>query len=231
MYQKIKLYFVFILLLGCSAETETFEIEGLNFYPTDVGHFISYDVTETTYALRTAPQITDYQVKERVVGVFKEAENGNPTIYKINRYQRKDASENWNLDEVWTFRKDNQRIIKTESGTPFVILTFPLRDGEIWNGNGFNNLGRQNYQMTDLQGVYASEIDNFVFENTLTVREAQDSSAVEKNCSRAVYSENVGLVYRVSEQYFYCQTNDCFGAEIIDSGQKIEQKITDFGVE
>ena len=126
MYQKIKLYFIFFLLLGCTSETEPFEIEGLNFYPTDVGHFISYDVTETTYALRTEPQTIDYQVKERVTGVFKEAENGNPTVYQISRFQRTDASENWSLDEVWTFRKDNQRVIKTESGTPFVILTFPF---------------------------------------------------------------------------------------------------------
>ncbi len=231
MNQKIVLFILLGMILGCSSKTEPFEIEGVMYYPTEIGHFVSYDVSQTVYALQSTPQTTHYQIKERITGIFKEAENGNPTVYQVSRFRRNSASDGWGLVSIGTFRKDNQRVIKTEAGMPYVVLTFPIRAGATWNGNTFNNLGRQDYEMTDLGQIYSSENTNLVFEKTLTVREAQDSSAVEKNASQAIYAKNVGLIYRISENYVYCQTANCFGQEIIESGEKIEQKMIDFGIE
>lgn len=222
------------ILTGCKSETESFEISGLNFYPLTIGTYINYKITETVYGVNIEPQITEYQIKERISGVLQEAQNNIPAIYEVRRFRRNTAGEAWVLEAIWTIRGDNQRIIKTESGTAFVKLAFPFLEGKTWNGNAYNNLGRQNYKMTDLRKTFVtSEEENkeLVFQNTCTILEVQDSSAVTKNCSESIYAENVGLVYSLSENYAYCQTADCFGQALIESGEKIEQKIIDFGIE
>lgn len=219
------------LCFGCQSESELFENQSLKYYPIKIGNFVSYEITETVYALQKKPRITSYQIKDRIESVFRQGMNGRPNVYKVNRYQRKNGKYKWELKSVWTFWRDGRRVIRTESGTSHVVLTFPIEAGKIWNGNIFNNLGRQNYEITKPKGTYVPTGRNLVFEETVTVQESQDSSAVKKNVSNAIYAKDVGLIYRISEKYSYCQTASCFGRGIIDSGNKIEQKIIDFGTE
>jgi len=221
-------------LTGCNSETESFEISGLNFYPLTIGTYVTHQVTETIYGVNKEPQATEYQIKERVSGILQEAQGNIPTIYEMRRFRRSTTNDPWSLEAIWTIRGDNQRIIRVESGTAFVKLAFPFLEDKTWDGNAYNNLGRQHYKMTDLQKTFVASSgkdEELVFQNTCTILEAQDSSAVTKNYSQSIYAENVGLVYTLSENYAYCQTANCFGQALIESGEKIEQRVIDFGIE
>jgi hypothetical protein len=228
----ISLFLICLFALACDTSEVAPTVDlafGRDYFPIVSGRFISYNVKETTYRLNQRPEVTTYQLKE-VVGEQFVGANGD-RLWRIIRYRRANGRQNWQVVGSHALRSDELFGIRWEENQSYVRLNFPLERGKRWDGNLFNNLGRDNYELTDLGRSYL--FDGKRYTETATVLQNNDSSLVNKDKRIEVYAKGLGLIYRLADQVAYCQdrAQNCLGRAIIESGVVYEQSIFDSGVE
>ena len=63
-----------------------------------------------------------------------------------------------------------------------------------WDGNRFNNLGEQNYTLTQINEAF--KLGSLSFDSTIYISHAADSNLIEKKLAYEIYAKNVGLVFK-----------------------------------
>lgn len=208
---------------GCVAPPET----GMSYFYTSLKQFTTYDVQEIEYSLTQNPSIKNYQIKESVASFFTGLD-GKETL-KIERFKRTNESEVWQIDSVFTARKDSKEGLKTENNQTFVKFIFPLYENQIWDGNTYNALGKDDYTVKNLHQPFS--IDNKTFRKTATIVQQNDSTLVDLKKRIEVYAEGIGLIYAEKKNLAYCSKPDCIGKNTIDFGKSFTMKIKDYGTE
>ncbi len=198
---------------GCVAPPQT----GAEFFYPSIGKSNVYEVTETQYTLTTTPIIKTYQLKELAASFFQDTD-GKQTL-RIERYRRENDSQNWAIDSVFTAKKDIDKALKTENNVTYVKMIFPVKDGVKWDGNLFNNLMTDTYEMKNVRKPFLD------YPNTMTVVQQNDSTLVDLKKRIEVYAEGVGMIYQEKTNVSYCNTGDCLGKGKIDFGTKRILKI------
>jgi hypothetical protein len=201
---------------------------GKDYVVLEIGHFVSYNVKEIQYALNQPPKTVTYQLREVVENAF--IDQSGKQSYRIVRYTRANGRQNWQIVNVWAARTDFNGAVRTEENIPFLKLTFPFEELKMWDGNTFNDLGRETYQMRDLGKRYRFDFKNY--DETITVIQNRDSNLVNKDFRTEVFAKGIGMIYRKSDKVAYCQdrNQNCLGKAIIESGLVVEQSIFDTGV-
>ncbi|TAD95457.1 MAG: hypothetical protein EAZ97_15455 [Bacteroidetes bacterium] len=231
--KKKLIYFLFLASFLPSCESKSLDpvdkLLGYDYFPVEVGYFISYNVKESIYKVNQPVEQKSYQLKE----VFSEkfADQSGAQIYKIVRYQRENGRKNWQIVSELTASKSRLNAVRNEFNFSFIKLVFPLEKDKTWNGNVLNNLGTERYVMQDLAKEFT--FSGKKYSKTVTVIENNDSTLVNKDVRKSVYSEQIGLIYSKSEQLAYCQDQKkgCLGKAIIESGRILEMSIFDSGKE
>lgn len=230
-YCKSIFFLILIILVIWSCDTDKIAPRdmtlGRDYFILDIGHFVSYNVKEIQYALNQPPQTFTYQLREVVENAFTDETGGQS--YRIVRYVRENGRQNWQIRSVWTARLDASGAVRTEENKPFLKLVFPFAEGKTWDGNTFNDLGREMYLMRDLGKSYRFDFKNY--DETVTVLQSRDSNLVNKDFRTEVYAKGIGLIYKKSDRVVYCQdrSRNCLGQGIIESGLVMEQSIFDTG--
>jgi hypothetical protein len=193
------------------------------FYPI-VNQSVIYDVQETQYALTTAPIIKNYQLKETFASLSTNTD-GKQTL-SIERYRRENDTQKWVIDSVFLAKKEIDKALKTENNVTYVKLIFPVSEGLKWNGNTYNALGDDTYELKKLNQPFQTNGQSF--NKTLTVVQQNDSTLVDLKRRTEVYAEGIGLIYKEKINVSYCNTGDCFGKGKIDFGTKYILKIKNY---
>jgi len=231
-------YYIFLGLLGivgflnaCTSSQLEPDAKalGYDFFPISVGHFMEYQVNETSYSSQNinAPIDTAYQIREEQTQLFNDIQN--ETEVKIYRFGRTDASKPWSLLAVWASKRTPSQALRIEDNQTYWNLIFPLKNGATWNGNAYNNFGKKLYEIADFNKPYS--INEFNFDRTLKVIQSNDSSLVSQDRRIEVYAEGVGLVSREVKQVKFCYETNCRGKEVIIEGIISKQKIINYGDE
>jgi hypothetical protein len=220
--------FLTSILLACGGdEVEKPTDTGTDYFPLQVGVYQIYRVHEIKYSEVTVPDTSDYQLLTEVVDSFPNT-TGDYT-YVIYRSSRKDENAAWQFIETWSARKNNDQVVEIEGNTPYVKLQFPLAANETWDGNKLNNGEPDEYAVKTFDVPF--EADGMTFDKTLTVeQELNDDPIVYTDIRSEVFARNVGLVYKETTQLRYCQSENCAGNEIIDSGLVLKQQIIEYGI-
>jgi len=214
-----------LFLIGCKDSELTPDKLSLGYayFPLDWGKYVEYEIKTKTYTLLALPTTKQYQVREMITESYTNSEN--KTSYKIQRYKRNNATQPWAVDSIWSTNIDNFQAFRSENNKTFLKLAFPLIEGAKWNGNAFNNLKKDDCVLTELD--LAKKINNFQFDKTLTVVLANDSNFVYQDRRHEIYARNVGLVYKYTKSYNYCQT--CGQQTKIETGIEKTQTILNYG--
>ena len=215
-------YIVVILitftLLACDNINSNLPLsqDGGKFFYPNIGQSIMYDVEDTEYELTGKFTVKTYQLKEVNVSAFKDSE-GKETL-RIERYRRENDSQKWTIDSVFTAKKEIDKALKTENNVTYLKITFPIKEGIKWNGNMFNSLGNDTYEMKKVNQAF--QTNGQKFGNSLTVIQQNDSTLVDLKRRTEVYAEGIGLVYQEKINVSYCNSVDCLGKGKIDFGKK-----------
>lgn len=190
---------MYVLTFGvysCKKNEETEEYTGSDYINNQTGYFIIYDVDSIVLNDFTGTRDTFYfQIKEKLESYFTD-ETGKPAL-RIERYYRQNPQDNWQIKDVWSSSTSLSAYEKSEENIRFTKLVFPLRSKSRWNGNRMNSLGEQIYEMKEPHVSY--KIGSIVFDSTVTVVQANDSSLVNQKSVYEVYARGKGLIYK----YFY----------------------------
>lgn len=224
--------FIFIILsfiaLSCSETKEIApEKTGLNYFPLEVGNYTIYQVEGVEYINPIDSVTFSYQLRESVVDSFQNLESG--ISYKLLREIRGDESNPWITDSVWTARKDEIRAVRTENNVAFINLVFPIKENKTWDGNGFNEMDADEYEMVEVEQSFEGAFNSF--DKAVTViQEYIPDTFINFISKKEVYSKDVGLVYKENIILKFKQGDD-YGKEIVESGIRYFQSIIDYGQE
>ncbi len=192
-------------------------MSGQAYFPLEVGRFTEFDVAEQEYALGRDATTRAYQIKESVVEQYKDVSG--QTVFRIVRYKRTNDTQRWQPDSTLTTRLSIDQAIRNESGRDYVKLVFPVAEKLTWNGNAYNNLGEDKYELKNINKPY--QLGNQKFDNTITVIQQNDSTLVGQDKRLEVYANEIGLIYRESTVLQLCSSSPaCVGKGQIDYGLK-----------
>lgn len=215
------------MLYGCSDTLDPNpDALGYNYFPLEIGSYRTYQVEEITISLFAAPDTVRYQRRELVADTFQTL---NETNYVLHVFNRKSHDDIWDLDSVWTARRNQNHAIQVENNVPFVKVVFPVRENKIWDGNLFNALPQDEYQITEIGGALDTPAGRF--EDLLTIFENDNpDTLIFQDIRQAVYAREVGLIHKSSSILKFCNTDpNCLG--ILESGTKFDQILIDYGKE
>jgi hypothetical protein len=197
---------------GCVAPPET----GVSFFYPMIGQSVIYDVEEIQYTLTGINTAKTYQFKETANSFFTDSD-GKEAI-KIDRYRRENEAQKWVIDSVYKAKREIDKALKTENNQTFVKMIFPMKEGLKWDGNLYNSLGNDTYEMKKVNKAFQTNGQNFP--NTLSVIQQNDSTLVDLKRRVEVYAEGIGLIYQEKTFLSYCNNGDCLGKGKIDFGTK-----------
>ncbi len=232
----LRLSFGFILLcislFSCKETLIEDNIDfGYDYFPQEVGKYISYEVDSIIYDQISNFTIIDtnsLQVTERFVEEFDD--NSGETTYRIERYERKNAGQAWQIKDVWTSKRTNTKAERIEENLRFVKMIFPASvETNPWNGNAFLDettiipiagesvviFKNWLYEYVEKDEPYS--INGFDFDSTMTVLQANEENLIELRYSEEVYAKNVGLIFKEMKILDTQCISDC-------AGQTWEQK-------
>lgn len=218
-----------LLLIGCQTTTlDPADVRlGFNYFPLETGQYRLYDVEDIRYKITGEIDTVRLQMKEVVADSFLL---NNTYSYVLERFSRKTSSNTWQLDSVWSVRKNARNVIVTESNVPYVKLVFPVQEGKVWNGNAYNTNGDEMYKMSNIDEQFSAGETSY--ENTLTVTHFDNNDIIISLDRRMeVFGRDIGLVYKETLQLEYCTEVNCIGEGIIEIGKKYRQRLVDYGKE
>lgn len=202
---------------------------GLSFYPLTVGNYWIYDVDMIEY-LPLGNDTSSFQVRE-VISDSIVTDLGEVT-YLLNKEVRLDTLSPWRVDSLFSVRKSNQFVARTENNVTTVKLVFPVAVEVEWNPNALNNNGQSTYRY-----VLASDEDvalsslAFDIDNAVKVVQSDIVSPIIGTDQRSeVYVDDVGLIKRDQLVLELCTSeSDCETLGEIISGVFLSQLLIEYG--
>lgn len=216
-----------LLLSGCQVRDINSGTDD-EYFLLKTGNYVIYTVEEEQFSLAAPPVFRTYQLKERIDQPYTDVTG--QTAYRLVRYRRATENYPWQTDSVWAVRLVNSEAIRTENGRDFVRLVLPVANQLSWDGNRYNQLGRDEYTIRNAGQPY--RVQDKVFGETVTVSTQLDSTLISVKKRIDVYARQVGLIYteRVAIQ-FCTATPACSGRNQIDYGTRQIYRIQTYGTE
>jgi len=222
--KKVLVYsFLILFLSACKKETADKVDFGYEYFPLEIGSWVSYNVREIAHDIDLSPahDTLDYQLKEIIESVFTDDEGRES--YRIERYQRANENNPWVIKDVWTSIRTNRRAEKSEENLRIIKMVFPLKKGESWDGNVYNIQNKDDYEVLEVDEQLV--FNGFNFDKTLTIDHGEFFSLVNLDKAYEVYAEGVGLI---SKTFIDLRINN-FDVTDIERGVEYYQNIIDYG--
>ena len=239
--------FVIITLLAfssCQDELEPLDINSLelDYFPLEIGDFVEYKVDSVIYNFQNGSidSFTSY-IKEDVIERFFDSNED--TVYRIERTFRRNLTEDGAILDEWAASRNLTQATRTEENLRFIKLVFPPKVGTRWDGNIHIpsnieiNVGGEfvevykNWDYQILEHNTEEEIGGFVFDDVITVQQADDENALELRYSIEKYAKGVGLVYKrmmILDTQCIADCEDLSWEEKAEKGFILTQVIHDF---
>ncbi|MFO7257728.1 MAG: hypothetical protein DIU61_008540 [Bacteroidota bacterium] len=214
-----------VALIGACSTSPGPKRSDASYLPLKKGIYQVYDVDSAWYTVN-GMQEEHYELLTEVVDSFPNTEGG--YTYVIYRYKRPDAGSEWSYHDTWSARVSGHRVIVSEASTAFVKFTLPVIEGAVWNGNAFNDLGVDDYEMLRVGIPYT--VDGTTFDDCAEVSQNDDDDMIVRtDIRKEVYARDVGLIRREIRILNYC-TAGCNVFGEIESGVEYTQTIKEYGV-
>ena len=180
---------------------------GYGYWPTNIGHWVEYEVDSVWRDERNGLDITreaHYDLREVIDSQYVDPQGR--VAQRIERFV-KDSTGTWIIKDVWTQTRDNTTAEKTEENLRKLKLTFPVRSYQHWNAHVYIGDDGLDFTTDDEMEVEYDEIDVpwasgvLSFDSTTTVVSTYETNIVVTKVLEERYAKNVGLVSKLWMQY------------------------------
>jgi len=219
--QVFILSLIIVSMISCSKKNITTDnsLLGLDYYPTNLGKYVIYDLDSTVYTqLPKDTLVYKYRIKEKFADTYTD-NLGQPAI-RLERYIKRYNplkpydSIPWSIKEIWMIHASNTSIQVLESNLRFTKLIFPVQEKASWNGNAGNTLGEQEYTYDYIDRK--ETLNSNTLNQVLLVKQKDYRTLISYQYYSEKYAKGVGLVYR--------EITDLLSNNIV-AGQSVENRI------
>lgn len=191
----------FLLCFSCAKKKTANHdgLLGLDYYPTETGKYVIYDVDSVIYSDLPQDTVTySYRIKERIADSFTDNE-GRPAI-RMERFIKKYNPQTpydqlpWTIKEVWLVNATKQSIQVVEGNVRYTKLVFPIEAKNSWNGNANNTIGEWHYTIDYIEKK--ETVNQTVLEKVLRVDQKDFKTLISWQYYSEKYAKGVGLVSR-----------------------------------
>lgn len=212
-----------MVFISCEQEDEILNDPGLDYFDISERSYIDYQVDSIFHDVPAGVQDTfSFQVRELIDTTFFDGE-GRPTA-RLERYYRDDDSSAWVLRDVWVANRTSTRGEKVEENVRFVKMSFPVRQGEVWDGNAFNTLEEWEYTYSEVD--VPNTISDIDYERTARIIQRDRSNLIESEYAEEVYAYGIGMVYKRIDTLKFSFEG---GISQLSTGVELEMRAIDFG--
>ena len=217
--RKIYLFF-FIFLAGlissCEEEVETPSFDPqFEFQPLEIGRFWIYEVDQTIHFGENDSENFLFFLRDRIRTSYFNAE-GN-LVFVVERSRSEDQVI-WAKDLEYTLLIRDLSLLRTINNQTLVTINFPPEVGRIWNGLAYQAEGMDDFEIEILEGDLVR-----------VKQEESDDEVTFRDIRYEVFQKGVGLVEKYAEVVTYCSRNDCLGQQLINGGERIHLRLSDYG--
>ncbi|NJM26269.1 MAG: hypothetical protein HC859_13025 [Bacteroidia bacterium] len=155
--------------------------------------------------------------------------SANGVAYVMHQSTRPSSAADWMYADTWTVYKQYPRLIIKEGNTDFVKIAFPATTGRTWNGNEYNDMGADEYEVTSINATYNAGDLNFP--DALVVTQSNNEDYIVFLDQRTeVYAPGVGLIQKNTTQLRYCTIDpNCVGQQQVLDGIVYSQTLKEYG--
>jgi hypothetical protein len=195
-----------LLMISCSNEKEELNTTAnYDYFPLETGKYWVYEVDSTVYFDRTRRVSSKTWVREQITDFF--INNTGDTVYRVDRYERKDPAQPWEIRQVVSLLRNARQAIRTENNLPLIKLVFPLRNYSRWNSAALtdpnltvtagNRIALFKLWETKVESLdEPMTLDNKIFPETATISYADRDALIEYRFVKESYAKGVGLLRR-----------------------------------
>ncbi len=192
-----------VVLPSCNKEDDFVADFKYEYFPTDSGRYVIYDVDSINFNSFFIPPLKDtiqFQVREVYQEVFIDGEGNR--MRRIERSRRNDTIGNWQLTDVWYAGIIDNQAIWVEENLRYLKLVFPPKVGSNWNSNQYINIKpgiefMEGWQPEITEIDVPKTINGITFDSTLTVVLANNTeSLIERITATETYAKGVGLIHK-----------------------------------
>jgi hypothetical protein len=186
-----------IMSASCKKDADVTNDIGWNYFPTSIGHWVIYEVDSTVYDdFQGDTDVYRYQIKEILESSFTD--NQGRDAIRVERWKRMYNpnlaydSIPWYLSRVWSFTRTNSAAEKLQENERFIRLSFPVTQGNTWDGNAFNTQGSWTYKYKEVDKQHT--VGNFNLDSTCLVEQKNEINLINHRSYKERYAKNIGLV-------------------------------------
>jgi hypothetical protein len=212
--QKVQIILLILSVFSCSPYRENIPPD-TSYFPLAVGNESVFEAERTSYSLREIPTTKIFTLRQTITNSFPDI-NGN-LVYKTE-FAGNTGQNPWKQDSVSILWRSVDKAYIQENGQTIVKMIFPLAEGTAWNGNEYNALPETIFRCTAKGKPFT--IGSVVYPNTVTITRQDDSTLLSRNKYKEIYAAEIGLIRTEKVFVKYCNTPDCIGKGIINSGYK-----------
>jgi hypothetical protein len=183
-----------IVLAACKKESiETVPQINTSYIKVQQGFFVEYNCDSVVVDdFNGTIDTFTFQIKEYQQSYFTDNE-GRQAI-RLERWKRNDSISTWQLKDVWSLVKTNDRFEKVEEDVRMVKLLFPVREKLEWNLHMLNN---SDPRIVTTKDVHKSFVANGItFDSTVTVVNTDPENLVSEFRDTEIFASQIGLVYK-----------------------------------
>ncbi|TAE23380.1 MAG: hypothetical protein EAZ91_22205 [Cytophagales bacterium] len=197
---RFLLYLLLLALTTCTPPDQLAVLPDTDYVPVQPGQYRVYTVTEQRFGPGGVSATRQYTRRETLGLPFRTL-TGN-MAYPLTYAHQSATSPIWITDSLGTVEQTPTEYWLTTGSRTTVQLTFPLFDGQRWDGNRYNALGPDEFLLQRCHQPFRT--DTKTYDRTMTVVQQNDSTLVGQDKRIAVYAYQIGLVYAERQQVRYC---------------------------
>ena len=202
----------YFLVFSCNENTNKIELNldyGYEYFPLEIGKYRTYQMDSLifdTTAQGVEVDTTRSYIREMYIDTLLD--NEGRLTYLVERSYKREWSDLWRVVDIWQELKTERQAERIEENLRFIKMTFPLIEGNVWNGNLFIDESTAipiAGEPVEVFKNWSSEVDelgssltmgNFNFEDVATLFQADNENNIELRYSMEQYARHVGLIYR-----------------------------------
>ncbi len=175
-------------------ETMPAPSSGRDYFPTELGSWISYKVDSITWNDFYTPVKVDtfsFFIKMKIDSQFVDDQGRTSFVWR--KYYKTDSTS-WELIKNYTITKTPVRVESYEENVRFIKMAFPVNATTTWDMNAFNSAKATSSYYDDYD--IPETVNSHKFDSCAVVINADTETLISKDFYKEIYAKNTGLVYR-----------------------------------